>query len=253
MGHVHFDVRGQIAWITLDNPSKLNAVDKPMSKELAVAYREVATNNRIRVAVITGAGQRAFCTGGDMNTYVDGVVGVAGNGERTPLPKPTGIWKPFIAAIRGHCIAGGFGLALACDLRIASTDARIGPAGLKRGVIAGGEQTQRLIRLISFSTALEILLLSRYIDAEEAKSIGLVNRVVPSAEVLDLASEWAETLAAFSASALQTTKQIAYEGLDLTWAAALELEEEAQIKSFKTDDAQEGYRAFLEGRAPHFS
>jgi len=249
VGEVRFEVQDAVATIVLDNPAKRNAVDATMSVQLAEAYREVESDDRIRVAIITGAGDLAFCSGGDIASYLAGnVVGTSGTGQRTPLPKPWKIWKPFVAAIRGACVGGGFGLALACDLRVAALDAKIGPSGLRRGAIPGGQQTQRLIRLVSMSKALEILLLSEYISGEEAARIGLAQRAVPDAEVLPVAREWAARIASFSPSAVQTTKRLAYLGLDKSWDDAFEWEEHLTVESFKTADAREGFAAFNEHR-----
>src|SRR5690606_33583259 len=141
---------------------------------------------------------------------------------------------------------------LACDLRVAAEDATIGPSGLKRGAIPGGEQTQRLIRLIGLSRALEVLLLSRYIDGVEAHRLGIVHRVVPSDQVLDTAYELARTLAGFPPGAVATTKRLAYEGLDLPWDEAFAWEEQLTAESFRTADAREGVAAFVEHRQAKF-
>jgi enoyl-CoA hydratase/carnithine racemase len=249
VGEVRFEVKNAVATITLDNTAKRNAVDATMSPQLDEAYRKVESDDRIRVAIITGEGDLAFCSGGDIASYLDGnVVGAGGTGQRTPLPKPWKIWKPFIAAIRGACVGGGFGLALACDLRVAALDARIGPSGLRRGAIPGGQQTQRLIRLVSMSKALEILLLSEYLTGEAAADIGLVQRAVPGAQVMAVAREWAERIASFSPGAVQATKRLAYLGLDRTWDESFEWEEQLTVESFKTDDAREGFASFNEHR-----
>jgi enoyl-CoA hydratase/carnithine racemase len=253
MGHVRFEVQDGIATVTLDNEAKRNAVDATMSAELAAAYDEIQGRDDIRVAVLTGAGERAFSSGGYIPGYLDNaVVGADGSGKRVPLPKPWRIWKPFIAAIRGACVAGGFGLALACDLRVAAEDATIGPSGLKRGAVPGGEQTQRLVRLIGLSRALEVLLLSRYVDGAEAYRLGIVHRVVPSADVLTTAYELAETMAGFPPEAVATTKRLAYEGLDLSWDAAFAWEEQLTEESFRTAAAREGFASFAEGRPADF-
>lgn len=253
MGSIGFDVTDGVATVTLDNQAARNAVDATMSEQLARAYAQIETRDDIRVAVLTGAGDRAFSSGGYIPGYLDNaVVGAGATNTRVPLPKPWRIWKPFIAAIRGACVAGGFGLALACDLRVAAQDATIGPSGLKRGAIPGGEQTQRLVRLIGLSRALEVLLLSRYIDGVEAHRLGIVHRVVPATEVLDTAYELAGVLASFPPAAVATTKRLAYEGLDLSWDEAFAWEERLTEESFRTADAREGFAAFIEDRPADF-
>jgi enoyl-CoA hydratase/carnithine racemase len=253
MGQVHLDVADYIATIILDNPDKRNAVDAQMSEQLAHAYEEVRNRDDIRVAIITGAGEQAFCAGGYIPSYLEmGVVGEEGSGQRTPLPKPWRIWKPFIAAIRGACVGGGFGLALACDLRVAAEDVKLGPSGLRRGVIQGAQQTQRLVRLVGLSRALEVLLLSRYLNGREAYDLGIVQQVVPSEDVLVAAQNWATTIAGFSPWAVQTTKRLAYEGMDLPWDEALAWEEDLTVQSFSREDAREGFSSFVEHRPAQF-
>lgn len=253
MSEVRFEREGAIAWITLDNPAKLNAIDAGMGQRLADAYREIDANPEIRVAVLTGAGEKAFSTGGDMSGYVSGALGAEGTGEPAPLPKPDKLAKPVIAAIRGHCLAGAFGLALACDLRIVATDVKMGPSGLKRGVVPGSQQTERLVKLVPFGKALEILLLSRYIGADEALACGLVQRVVPPDQLLAAAREWAETIAGFSPRAIRDTKKLAYDTLTMQWEEAIAHGKGVMKQSFQTEDGLEGFRAFLEKRAPNFT
>ena len=254
MGTVHFRQDGAIAWVTLDNQEKLNAVNSAMSTQIAQAYEEIERNDAIRVAVFSGAGEKAFSTGGEMGSYVaGGVLGSAGSGQPAGIPKADRLTKPVIAAIRGYCVAGGFGLALSCDLRIAATDAKMGPSGLKRGVVPAAQQTERLVKLVPFGKALEILLLARYVDAAEALSIGLVQKVVEPAKLLDAAREWAETIAGFSPTAVRETKQLAYAAMPMEWAASFKLGAEVMERSFRTEDGREGFSAFLEGRDARFT
>lgn len=253
MGNIHLDVADHIATIVIDNPEKRNAIDGKMSLELDRAYDEITTNDDIRVAIITGQGPLAFCAGGYIPAYVEnGVVGSTGDKPRTPLPKPWRIWKPFIGAIRGAAVGGGFGLALSCDLRVAAHDATIGPSGLRRGVVQGGQQTQRLTRIIPFARALEILLLSKYLTGAEAYEVGLVNKAVEGDDVLPTAREWARTIAEFSPYAVQNTKRLAYEGYDMDWDKAFAWEEEITADSFRRPDAQEGFTSFFEKRPADF-
>ncbi len=253
MGEVHFRREGAVAWVVLDNQEKLNAVDSKMSKQLREAFDEIEANPEIRVGVITGAGEKAFSTGGEMGSYVKGgVLGQEGSGQPSGIPKAD-ISKPLIAAIRGYCVAGAFGLALSCDLRILGSDARIGPSGLKRGVVPAAQQTERLVKLVPFGKALEILLMSRFIEAEEALAIGLVQRVVEPDQVIAAAQEWAEIIAGFSPTAVQETKKLAYQALAMDWEDSFKLGAEVMQRSFQSEDGKEGFTAFLEGRTAKFS
>ena len=253
MAQVHFEVRNRVAYVTLDNPEKMNAVTDEMSARLASCYERIETDDGIRVAVITGAGDKAFSAGGFIPGYVmKNLLGSEGQGFHERLAKPDGR-KVYIAAINGYCLAGGFGLALACDLRIAAPHARIGPSALKLGVVPGAQQTQRLIRLVPFAKALEILLMAKYVDSVEAERIGLVNAVVPADELMAVATAWAEHIAAFSPLAVQTAKRLAYDGADRPLDDALRLEREVFIQSTRTQDALEGFTAWTERRPPVFT
>jgi enoyl-CoA hydratase/carnithine racemase len=158
----------------------------------------------------------------------------------------------MIAAINGYCVGGGFGLALSCDLRIAGPDSKIGPSGLRRGVYQGGTQTQRLIRLITFPKALEMLLLSKYVSGTEAAEMGLVNEVVDEQLVLPRAMELAGHIAEFNPEAVRATKMMAYRGLHLDWEAAFAFDLEALDASMRTASAQEGFGSFTEKRPADF-
>jgi enoyl-CoA hydratase/carnithine racemase len=249
VGRIDFQVAEHIATITLDNPAKRNAVDAPMRDGLRAAYERIESDDDIRVAVIRGAGDKAFSSGGDIDGYhqVD-AFGPEGGGV-PPIPRPWPIWKPFIAAINGYAVGGGFALALACDLRVVGRGATIGPSGLRRGAVQGAQQSQRLSRLIGTSKALELLLLSKYVSGEEAASFGLAQAVVDDDAVMDTALEWARTIAGYSPWAVQRTKQLVYEGQHLPLGEAFAWEDEVAAEGYRSPDALAGFRAFTEGRA----
>jgi len=250
VGRIDFSVSNHIATIILDNPAKRNAVDAPMRAGLDQAYAEVRDNDEIRVAIIRGSGDLAFCSGGDIDAYnALGAFGPDGVGP-PPIPRPWPIWKPFIAAIKGYAVGGGFALALACDLRIAGKGATVGPSGLRRGAVQGAQQSQRLTRLIGLSKALELLLLSKYVSGSEAASMGLVQSVVEDAEVFDAAQEWATTIAGYSPWAVAKTKQLAYEGLHLPFDEAFSREAAVTAESYLRPDAAAAYSAFTASKGP---
>jgi enoyl-CoA hydratase/carnithine racemase len=249
MGHIELHVADHVATITLDNQAKRNAVDAPMREGLRAAYERVEQDDDIRVAVIHGAGDKAFSSGGDIDGYHSVDAFGPGGGGVPPIPRPWPIWKPFIAAITGYAVGGGFALALACDLRVAGRGAVMGPSGLRRGAVQGAQQSQRLSRLVGASKALELLLLSKYVSGEEAASFGLAQAVVDDDAVLDTAQEWARTIAGYSPWAVQRTKQLVYEGQHLPLGEAFAWEEEVAAEGYARDDALAGFRAFTDGRS----
>jgi len=252
MGQIDLHVAEHIATITLDNPGKRNAVDAPMREGLTAAYARIEHDDDIRVAIICGAGDKAFSSGGYIDGYTEAnAFGPGGTGP-APIPRPWPIWKPFIAAITGYAVGGGFALALACDLRVAGRGAVMGPSGLRRGAVQGAQQSQRLSRLIGASKALELLLLSRYVSGEEAAAIGLAQTVVDDDQVMNTAMKWAGTIAGYSPWAVARTKQLVYEGQHLPLAEAFAWEEEVAAEGYRRPEAAEGFTAFSEGRAAAF-
>lgn len=251
MGQVHCDVADGIATITLDNPERHNAVNAPMRAALAAALERVETDDAIRVAIITGAGE-SFCAGGSIDDYL--AQGTFGPGA-VPLPKIPRPWparKPYIAAMRGHAYGGGFALALACDLRVAGRGAQMGPTGLKMGAVQGAQTITRLTRLLGESRAAEILLLSRRVGGEEAAAIGLVQAVTDDDAVMDHARKWARTIAGFSPWTVQETKRLIRAVQDLPFEDALTEEDRVNAESYTRPDALEGFTAFTEKRKPRF-
>lgn len=258
---VDFERRGQIALITLNRPEKLNALDTEMMFRLGEIWAEFRDDASLRVAVITGAGERAFCSGRDLAAGAPGsreyYLAAKERGEELPLVgsefQPEGVWKPIIAAINGHCLAAGFALALSCDLRIASENASLGTSAVKRGLLAGGGQVMRLARYVPFGRALEMLLFSDAIDARTAYEIGLVNKVVPLPDLMPTALDWAERLCENAPLALQATKEAAYRGVfEMTFEESMRLESEFYNKMLETEDVVEGARAWAEKRKPEF-
>jgi enoyl-CoA hydratase/carnithine racemase len=249
MGAIRFDVQDGVARVVLDNPAVHNAVDAPMRKGLTDAYREIESSDEIRAVVIHGAPEgKSFCSGGYVDGYHEvGAFGPDGTGP-PPIPRPWPLWKPFIAAIRGYAVGGGFALALTCDLRVVGRGATIGPSGLKRGTVQTAGTSQRLPRLIGMSKALELLLLSKYVDGEEAARIGLANAVVDDDAVEETAFEWARTIAAFDPWTVARTKELVYRGFDRDVDEALEWESEVASEAYRRPEALAGFTAFTDGR-----
>lgn len=249
---VRIERDGAVATIRLDRPPA-NALARPASLELSEAAETVAADRGIRVAVVWG-GERIFAAGADIKAMVDfGPEEIApdvGALERACRDLEA-IPKPVIAAINGFALGGGCEVALACDLRIAAEDAKLGLPEIGLGIMPGAGGTQRLPRLIGLSRARELVLTGRHVGAEEALAIGLVDRVVPAADVLPAAMAEARRYAAGPTLAYAAAKRaLAAAGGDL--AHGLEVEREAFVPLFATADQEEGMRAFLEKREPRF-
>jgi len=245
-----------VVTITLNRPEVHNAMNEQMRQELTRCFGDLATSDAARVVVVTGAGERAFSAGADIREFVEPQVPVRFRESRKRVDFRQAMDRcpqPIIAAIRGYALGGGLELALACDIRIASEDAQLGLTEVNLAIIPGGGGTQRLPRLISRGRALEMILTGARIDAREAWRIGLVERVVPAADVLASARELARTLAEKAPVALRYAKEAVVKGLELPLADGLRLENDLATLLRTTEDRVEGAKAFLEKRKPRFT
>ncbi len=245
-----------VATVTLNRLDVHNAMNDAMRRELTACFTRLATDETIRVIVVTGAGERAFSAGADIREFVVPQQPVGYREERRRLDfrqAMDGCPQPIIAAIRGYAFGGGLELALACDVRIAGDDARLGLTEVHLAIIPGGGGTQRLPRLVGRGKALEMILTGARIDAAEALRIGLVERVVPAAEVLAVAHEMARAIAAKAPIAVRYAKEAVVKGLGLPLAEGLRLENDLATLLRTTEDRIEGAKAFLEKRAPRFT
>jgi enoyl-CoA hydratase/3-hydroxyacyl-CoA dehydrogenase len=243
--------RGAVALLWLDHPPA-NALSPETVDALRRAWEAVTAAAGVRALVIASANPRLFCAGADIKAFTamddaSGRAYVAGTHELLRAFERSSIVT--IAAVNGLALGGGCELAMACDLRIASTSARFGQPEIKLGIIPGFGGTQRLARLVGPAKALELNLVGEPIRAEQAEALGLVNRVVPDEQLLDAALELAETLAAQAPLAVAAIKRLAGHA-DLDAGIAAEQAEFAEV--FATADAREGIAAFLEKRAPAF-
>lgn len=244
---IRTEIDGAILTITLDRPEAMNALSPEMMagiEDALIAYRD---DPELRCAIITGAGPRAFCAGADLGRMANSEYRAT---RRLELFTGLDVMKPIVGAINGHCLAGGLGLALLCDVRIAAQNATFGCMGTARGILPGAGQTVRLPQAVGLANAMWLLLSAERIDAAEAHRIGLVNRVVPFPELLAAARAWAEILASRAPLAVQATKRSALENLALPRAEALRHEGELASPLMSSEDASEGIRAFNEKRAP---
>ncbi|MBI3970245.1 MAG: enoyl-CoA hydratase/isomerase family protein [Chloroflexi bacterium] len=260
---IHFDVEDRVATITIDRPDVLNAIHPPASAELKDAWRRVREDSAIWVAILTGAGDRAFCAGMDLKWAAAHAEDRRRNstpdlsfhfGGMVDAPSRFDVWKPIIAAVNGVAVGGGFEMALACDIVIAAEPARFGCPEVKRGLIAGAGGVHRIPRQLLQKIALGMLLTGRLISAQEAFGLGLVNEVVPQGEALSAAKRWAAEILAASPLAVQATKQAALLGLDRPLAEAIdETQYPAARRLRASEDPIEGPTAFAEKRPPRWT
>lgn len=250
--NICLDKTGPLAVVTLNRPKVLNALNAATFAELDAVFDELAADAEVRVVLLTGAGERAFAAGADIRELA--AVGAA-EGKAFSLRgqavfrKIETLGKPVIACVRGFALGGGCELAMACTLRIAADDAKFGQPEVKLGVIPGYGGSQRLPRLVGRGAAMKLLLSGAIIDAQEALRIGLVDEVVPAAELIDRSRELATEIAAQAPLAIAEVMRAVDEGLDLPLDLALLREAERFSHLCDTADKAEGTKAFLEKRA----
>ncbi|MHC1585467.1 MAG: enoyl-CoA hydratase/isomerase family protein [Candidatus Syntropharchaeia archaeon] len=257
MKNIILEKKDGFAKITLNRPETLNALDLKTFEELREAIEEIRKDEEVRAVLITGSG-RAFCSGVDL-TFIDEVTKLTPKEFREKLRELQNVFnsleeleKPVIAAINGFALGGGCDLALACDIRIAAKDARIGEQYVKVGLIPDLGGTQRLPRIVGVGKAKELIFTGKMIDAEEAEKIGLVNEVVPPDELESHAEELAKTLAKGPSIAIGLAKIAINKGLGTDLRSGLEYEVYGQSICLQTEDQKEGVSAFLEKREPVF-
>ncbi len=242
---VHYERRGNAAIITIDRPEARNAVDGETAGLLRARYQDFAADSDARVLIVTGAGGKAFCAGADLKKINNPANDPAGPMGFTRLQSE----KPTIAAVEGWCVAGGLEIACWCDVRIAGETARFGVLNRRWGVplIDGG--TVRLPRIVGLGRALDLIMTGRDIDAAEALSMGLVNRVVPAGAALDAALEMAETIAAAPWASVLSDRESVYACLGLPLTQGIEREAEIGRKVLRV--GAEGAARFAAGEGRH--
>lgn len=251
-----FEVEDGIGTLTINRPETLNALDIPTLLEMEEAIEEVIKDNSIRVLVITGAGDKAFIAGGDI-ADLNSRHAIAHRYEFAAVihrvfNKVESMEKPTIAAINGYALGGGTELLCACDLRIASDNARIGVPEINLGIFPGAGGSQRLPRQIPICKAKELLFTGDMITAEEAERIGLINKVVPKEKLGETVEALAKKLTSKGPIALGLLKTAVNRGLEAPLGTGLALEREMISLAMDTKDAHEGLSAFLEKREPVF-
>jgi enoyl-CoA hydratase len=253
--YVLYEKQEQVATLTLNRPESLNALNTALLTELRAVLKDAEADAAVRVVMITGTGGKAFCAGADVAELL----------KRTPEEARAfsqwfqGIFtlietirKPVIAKIHGFCLGGGLELVLACDFRIASDKSVFGLPEVNLAIIPGGGGTQRLPRLIGKTKALQMLMTGEQINAMDAERLTLVNEIVPADELDRAVDEFVQKLRAKSPVTLGILKEAVNNGLEMDLEQALNYEAACFETTLKTEDAQEGLKAFLEKRKPEF-
>lgn len=252
-GQVTYQLDGPVAIVTLDRPDALNALTIGMLKQLAEAFDTATSDGGVNAIVLTGAGQRAFCTGGDLAELIPRLTA----GELDILVPDASkrffsdVFTPIIAAVNGVCVGGGLEMLLGTDLRIASDSAVFGLPEVRWGLIAGGGSHVRLPQQVPWAIAMQMLLTGEPISAQRAYQAGLINDVTTASDLLPQAIALAHTISKNAPRAVQTAKQIAVRALANEAAFSLEYAFNTQI--ITSEDAAEGPRAFIEKRPPRFT
>ncbi|NQW09643.1 MAG: enoyl-CoA hydratase/isomerase family protein [Alphaproteobacteria bacterium] len=254
MAYCKTETRGRVLHVTIDRPKVMNALHPPAHRDLADAFDRFAGDPELWVAVITGAGDRAFCAGSDLKHMASAA---PGQGDATPesgfagLTQRFGMNKPIIAMVNGLALGGGLEIALACDLVIAADHATFGFPEPKVGLAAMGGGLHRLARQIPLKQAMGLALTGRTIDAVEARSLGIVNEAVPSSALEATTQRWVEMILSCAPLAVQATKSVMMDSLDhASLIAAIGHEYPAARRMLDSRDAEEGPRAFAEHRSP---
>ena len=251
---VDYEKEGRIAIFTLNRPEAMNSMDMETLQELHQAMVDFRDDPELWVGIITGAGEKAFCGGADIKDALPFMKEHGGDPWSFPPEIWRGfeLWKPLIAAINGLALGGGLEIALACDLRIASENARLGTPEVNLGLMPGWGGTQRLPRMVAYCKAAEIVLMGRPIDAQEAYRIGLVNKVVPQGELMTAAKEWAQVICQVGPLAVRAAKEAMIRGYSMSLEDGLRLESSLFNYLADTEDFAEGAAAFKEKRKPVF-
>jgi E-phenylitaconyl-CoA hydratase len=252
---IDIKVEDNIATVVLNRPDVLNAIDAAMRAALQAAWRRIAEDPAIHVAILTGAGDRAFSAGADLKAPMPAASFAErsfGDGANDSLTFGVPEDKPLVCAFNGLALGGGLEIGLACDIRIASETARFGLPEVRVGTVPGSGGTQRLSRAIGRSDAMLMLLTGDTIDASEALRIGLVSKVVPLADLYDAALSIARRIAANAPLSVRAIKRLALQGSELPLSQALMAERATWGVLRDTEDRREGRAAFVEKRSPSY-
>jgi enoyl-CoA hydratase/carnithine racemase len=243
-------------YITIERPERLNALHPPANLELFNAFTEFNNDPDAWVAIITGTGKKAFSAGNDLIHTSENWAERESNAIRAPFGGITShfeCWKPIIAAVNGYALGGGFEIALACDIIIAADHAEVGLPEPRVGLYAGAGGVHRLPRHIPMKIAMGMMLTARRIKVQEAQKLGLINEVVPLADLMITAERWAAEILECAPMSVRATKQMAIQGLDSPLNIAFARNYSEQQKQVASNDRIEGPRAFSEKRPPKWT
>jgi enoyl-CoA hydratase/carnithine racemase len=247
-----YQKEGRVAIFTINRPEARNAFNTRMLQEFHEAMADFRDDSNLWVGIISGAGEKAFCGGTDAKERLPLLEEQRGRPEATPPNPMRGLelWKPLIAAVNGMALGMGLEIVLACDIRVASENARFGTPEVTLGLMPGQGGTQRLPRMIPWCRAAEMLLAGVIIDASEAERIGLINEVVPLHELMPKAREWAERICLVGPLAVRAAKESMSRGYNMALNDGLRLENALISYLVGTEDFAEGVKAFMEKRKP---
>jgi enoyl-CoA hydratase/carnithine racemase len=256
-----FEIQGRVAWITLNRPEAMNSLNPQLRWELSQHFDEVARNDDIWIAVVTGSGSKAFCAGADLKhraiereaSPADRDKWARMTQDSTPLNERWHFPKPVIAMVNGFALGGGLELAMSCDIIVAADHAELGLPEPRRGLIAGAVGVHRLPRQIGLKVAMGYLLTGRHMSATRAYELGLVNQVVPAAQLREVVSnEWLPDILRCAPLAVRATKEATMKGLDYPLAQAFYTPYESERRRQMSEDSVEGPKAFAEKRTPNW-
>jgi enoyl-CoA hydratase len=250
-----YEKKDDIGILTVNRPDKLNAISNELTSELSSLMDELEKDDKLRVLVITGAGDKAFVAGADIQELVDrdARMGRRVSRERQEIfSRIENLPVPVIAAVNGYALGGGLELALACNIRVCSEKAQFGAPEVKLGIIPGDGGTQRLPRLVGLGRGMEMVITGDFIDAQEAYRIGLVNKVVPPEELMKAAMELAQKIASRPPLAVRYAKEAVNRSQEGDAASGFALESYLHALTCTTEDKKEGVAAFLEKRKGKF-
>ncbi len=255
LANVAYEKKGAIASVTVNRPKVLNALNTPTWADLRTAFEDARDDDAVRGVILTGAGDKAFIAGADISELAHATALEAEESSRfgqKVLDLIENLGKPVIAAVNGFALGGGCETAMACTIRIAVDTARFGQPEVKLGLLPGGGGTQRLPRLVGKGRALQLILSGGMISAQEAYRIGLVNEIVPAANLIARAEEILKQISANAPVAVRLSLEAVNKGMDTSQSEGFALEASYFGLCAATDDKKEGTSAFLEKRAPQF-
>ncbi|WP_249869696.1 enoyl-CoA hydratase/isomerase family protein [Oceanobacillus saliphilus] len=244
--------KNHILYVTINRPEAMNSLAPETKDELHATFDEYNKDDSLRVAILTGAGDKAFCAGADLKKLVPKM----SSGER-PIEVSdqrwfSNVYKPIITAVNGWCLAGGVEMMNGTDIRVAAEHARFGLSEAKWSLYPAGGSVVRLVRHLPWARAMEVILTGDHFTAQEAYEMGLINKVVPKEKLMETAEEYAEKIANNGPLAVRAIKEMAIRSLDLPMSQAFYWDSYLSARIFSTEDAKEGPKAFAEKRKPNF-